>query len=119
MQYSYMVIDFADLGGDFAAGLDFIRDCGYEGVELNLTPAVLGQLDAIEHAVEGVRLGGAVAFDRGGLCRGAVLECGRSASAGWCRRKAAGVTCPLPSVSTPFSSSGFCRVCVQTSRMLK
>ena len=52
MQYSYMVIDFADLGGDFAAGLDFIRDCGYEGVELNLTPAVLGQLDAIERAVE-------------------------------------------------------------------
>ena len=36
MHYSYMVIDFADLGGDFAAGLDFIRDCGYEGVELNL-----------------------------------------------------------------------------------
>ena len=35
MQYSYMVIDFADLGGDFAVGLDFIRDCGYEGVELN------------------------------------------------------------------------------------
>ena len=77
MQYSYMVIDFADLGGDFAAGLDFIRDCGYEGVELNLTPAVLGQLDAIERAVEAVRLGGAVAFDRGCLYRGAVLECGR------------------------------------------
>ena len=52
MRYSYMVIDFADLGGDFAAGLDFIRDCGYEGVELNLTPAVLGQLDAIERSVE-------------------------------------------------------------------
>ena len=52
MRYSYMVIDFADLGGDFAAGLDFIRACGYEGVELNLTPEVLGQLDAIERAVE-------------------------------------------------------------------
>ena len=52
MHYSYMVIDFAELGGDFAAGLSFIRDCGYEGVELNLTPAVLGQLDAIERAVE-------------------------------------------------------------------
>lgn len=52
MHYSYMVIDFADLGGDFAAGLSFIRDCGYAGVELNLTPAVLGQLDAIERAVE-------------------------------------------------------------------
>lgn len=52
MHYSYMVIDFADLGGDFAAGLGFIRDCGYAGVELNLTPAVLGQLDAIERSVE-------------------------------------------------------------------
>ena len=78
MQYSYMVIDFADLGGDFAAGLDFIRDCGYEGVELNLTPAVLGQLDAIERVGGGVRFGSAVAFDWSCLCRGAVLECGRS-----------------------------------------
>ena len=34
MHYSYMVIDFADLGGDFAAGLGFIRDCGYEGVDV-------------------------------------------------------------------------------------
>jgi len=52
MRYSYMVIDFADLGGDFAAGLEFIRTCGYVGVELNLTPAVLGQLDAIERTAE-------------------------------------------------------------------
>ena len=76
MQYSYMVIDFADLGGDFAAGLDFIRDCGYEGVELNLTPAVLGQLDAIERAVETCGLVVPSLLTGAGLCRGAVLECG-------------------------------------------
>ena len=86
MRYSYMVIDFADLGGDFAAGLDFIRDCGYEGVELNLTPAVLGQLDAIERSVEACGLVVPSLLTGGCLCRGAVLECGRSASACRCCR---------------------------------
>ena len=48
MRYSYMVIDFATIGDDLAASLDYIKDCGYEGVELNLTPDCLARLDEIE-----------------------------------------------------------------------
>ena len=79
MHYSYMVIDFADLGGDFAAGLDFIRDCGYEGVELNLDPRGTQSIRCDRTRGGGVRLSGAVAFDRSCLCRGTVLERGRLA----------------------------------------
>jgi sugar phosphate isomerase/epimerase len=47
MRYSYMVIDFATIEDDLNANLDFIKACGYEGVELNLTPDLLGRLDAL------------------------------------------------------------------------
>lgn len=47
MRYSYMVIDFATIGENLAANLDFIKACGYEGVELNLTPDCLARLDEV------------------------------------------------------------------------
>ena len=47
MRYSYMVIDFATIEDDLNANLDFIKACGYEGVELNLPPDLLGRLDAL------------------------------------------------------------------------
>ena len=47
MRYSYMVIDFATIGDDLAENLDFIKACGYEGVELNLTPDCLARLDEV------------------------------------------------------------------------
>ena len=48
MRYSYMVIDFSTIADDLAANLDYIKACGYEGVELNLTPDCLVRLDEIE-----------------------------------------------------------------------
>ena len=48
MRYSYMVIDFLTIADDLGANLDYIKDCGYEGVELNLTPDCLVRLDEIE-----------------------------------------------------------------------
>lgn len=48
MRYSYMVIDFSTIGDDLGASLDFIRQCGYDAVELNLTPELLGRLDEVE-----------------------------------------------------------------------
>ncbi|MBN64537.1 MAG: hypothetical protein CME20_24515 [Gemmatimonadetes bacterium] len=48
MRYCYMVIDFATIGDDLGANLDFIKSCGYDGVELNLTPELLARLDEVE-----------------------------------------------------------------------
>ena len=48
MHCSYMVIDFSTIADDLAANLDYIKACGYEGVELNLTPDCLVRLDEIE-----------------------------------------------------------------------
>ena len=48
MRYCYMVIDFATIGDDLGANLDFIQSCGYAGVELNLTPELLARLDEVE-----------------------------------------------------------------------
>lgn len=52
MRYCYMVIDFSTIGDDLSANLDFIKECGYEGVELNLTPDLLARLDEIEPLVK-------------------------------------------------------------------
>ncbi len=48
MRYSYMVIDFSTIGDDLGANLDFIQQCGYDAVELNLTPDLLERLDEVE-----------------------------------------------------------------------
>ena len=47
MRYCYMVIDFATIGDDLCANLDFINSCGYTGIELNLTPELLARLDEV------------------------------------------------------------------------
>lgn len=47
MRYCYMVIDFSTIGDDLGANLDFIKACGYQGVELNLTPDLLARLGEV------------------------------------------------------------------------
>ncbi len=46
-RYSYIIIDFSEID-DVQATFAFLKDCGYAGVELNLTPDVLNRLDEIE-----------------------------------------------------------------------
>ena len=48
--YSYMVIDFTEIESDISGAFAFFKDCGYAGVELNLTPQVLSRLDELEVA---------------------------------------------------------------------
>ncbi len=48
-RYSYIIIDFSEIE-DLQATFALLKDCGYAGVELNLTPDVLGRLDEIESA---------------------------------------------------------------------
>lgn len=51
-RYSYMLIDSAPvLDGDPAGFFAFLRGCGYEGVELDLTPALGSRLDVLEQAL--------------------------------------------------------------------
>ena len=52
LHYSYMIIDAAVMGEDFRPTFDFLKSCGYEGVELNLTPFLLERLDQVEKALE-------------------------------------------------------------------
>ena len=46
-RYSYIIIDFSEIE-DLQATFALLKDCGYAGVELNLTPDVLNRLDEIE-----------------------------------------------------------------------
>lgn len=47
-RYSFMIIDFSAIEGDIQATLNFLKNCGYAGVELNLTACVLDRLDELE-----------------------------------------------------------------------
>ena len=49
-RYSYIIIDFSEIK-DLQATFSLLKDCGYAGVELNLTPDVLNRLDKIESTV--------------------------------------------------------------------
>ncbi len=49
-RYSYIIIDFSEIERDVQSTFALLRDCGYSGVELNLTPDVLNRLDEIETA---------------------------------------------------------------------
>ena len=46
--YSYIIIDFSIIERDVQAAFTFLKNCGYAGVELNLTPDVLNRLDELE-----------------------------------------------------------------------
>jgi sugar phosphate isomerase/epimerase len=48
--YSYMLIDFTMIETDVPAAFAFFKECGYAGVELNLTADVLSRLDELEAA---------------------------------------------------------------------
>ena len=50
-RYSYIIIDFSEIK-DVRATFALLRECGYAGVELNLTPDVLNRLDEIESAAD-------------------------------------------------------------------
>lgn len=51
MRYSFMIVDPPDrFEDDINTTFAFIKSCGYEGVELNLTPGVIDRLDEIEQA---------------------------------------------------------------------
>ena len=52
-RYSYIVVDFSAIEGDISGALAFLKNCGYGGVELNLTPQLFGWLDEIETALHG------------------------------------------------------------------
>ncbi len=51
-RYSYIIIDFSEIE-DLQATFALLKNCGYAGVELNLTPDVLNRLDEIETTVAG------------------------------------------------------------------
>jgi sugar phosphate isomerase/epimerase len=48
-RYSYIIIDFSEIE-DLQATFALMKNCGYAGVELNLTPDVIDRLDEIESA---------------------------------------------------------------------
>ncbi|MBM3264290.1 MAG: sugar phosphate isomerase/epimerase [candidate division Zixibacteria bacterium] len=51
MRYSFMIVEpLVGLEGGVEGTFAFIGSCGYQGVELNLTPEVLSRLDEIEEA---------------------------------------------------------------------
>ena len=53
IRYSYMLIDEREVfANDLQGFLNLIKASGYEGIELNLTPGLLGQLDRVESAVQ-------------------------------------------------------------------
>lgn len=52
-RFSYMLIDSAALlATDYEALFAFLADCGYEGVELNLTPPLIDAMDRLESALD-------------------------------------------------------------------
>ena len=71
--YCYMLIDFAEIETDVPAAFAFFKECGYAGVELNLTADVLSRLDELEAAADvanqriadGLRQVGESALSRG------------------------------------------------------
>lgn len=50
-RYSYIIIDFSEIE-DLQATIARLKNCGYAGVELNLTPSVLNRLDEIEDSID-------------------------------------------------------------------
>ena len=50
-RYSYIIIDFSAIKDDVQATFALLKDCGYSGVELNLTPDVLNRLDELERTI--------------------------------------------------------------------
>ena len=50
-RYSYIIIDFSAIEDDVQAAFALLKDCGYAGVELNLTPDVLNRLDELESMI--------------------------------------------------------------------
>ncbi len=49
-RYSYIIIDFSEIKDDVQATFALLKECGYAGVELNLTSDVLDRLDEIGRA---------------------------------------------------------------------
>ena len=49
-RYSYIIIDFSEIKDDVQATFALLKECGYAGVELNLTSDVLDRVNEIARA---------------------------------------------------------------------